>query len=140
MMNDQTAFLPYTKNTQLNPYLQRLDEFDHFVFKNEESEIYRNCWRSQVFQNQFPLHVEIGSGAGHFMYDYCQKHSFHNFIGLDYRFKRSYRLAKKMSALETQNFRYLRAWGERLAYVFGEDELDALYYFFPDPWPKNETP
>jgi tRNA (guanine-N7-)-methyltransferase len=78
------------------------------------------------------------------MIDYCFDHSNDHFIGLDYRFKRSFYLAKKLAALNKdnkdspKNFRYLRAKGERIEFLFGENELDGIFYFFPDPWPKTK--
>ena len=38
---------------------------------------------------------------------------------------------------EEKNFCLLRAKGERVSHIFGEGEVDRLYYFFPDPWPKT---
>ena len=74
-----------------------------------------------------------------FMQAYCLEHPQYNFVGIDYRFKRSYALAKKLSELphEEKNFCLLRAKGERVAHIFGKNEVDRLFYFFPDPWPKT---
>lgn len=121
-----------------NPYHDRLKQFEHFVLRDHEAEIYKNKWNQEVFKNDGPLYLEIGTGAGHFMIDYLKDHPEHNFIGLDYRFKRSFHLAQKLNQLQTKNFRYLRAKGERIEFMFGENELDGLFYFFPDPWPKTK--
>lgn len=123
--------------THDNPYHDRLADFEHFVMRDKECENYKNHWREKVFQNDFPLAVEVGTGYGHFMLDFTEKFPNENFIGLDHRFKRSFNLAKKLSKLEHQNFRYLRARGERLGFMFGKEEVDKIFYFFPDPWPKT---
>ncbi|MBD65334.1 MAG: tRNA (guanosine(46)-N7)-methyltransferase TrmB [Halobacteriovoraceae bacterium] len=123
--------------TQRNPYHQKLDVFNEFVLKDEEAEVHRGKWSEDVFKNQAPIEVEIGSGYGHFMLDYTEKNPGINFIGLDHRFKRSFHLAEKLAKREHKNFRYLRARGERLGFIFGEEEVSKLYYFFPDPWPKK---
>ncbi|MAX67934.1 MAG: tRNA (guanosine(46)-N7)-methyltransferase TrmB [Halobacteriovoraceae bacterium] len=120
-----------------NPYHEKLEIFDHFVLRDDEGETYQNKWQAEVFNNQAPLEVEIGTGYGHFMIEHTQKHPHINFVGLDHRFKRSFHLAKKLAKLEHKNFRYLRARGERLGFLFGEDEVSKIYYFFPDPWPKK---
>lgn len=120
-----------------NPYHDRLGQFDEFVLRDHEAEAHKGQWNKLVFKRESPLFLEIGTGAGHFMIDYCLDHPDHNFVGLDYRFKRSFQLAKKLSTLEYKNFRYLRAKGERIEFMFAENELDGLFYFFPDPWPKT---
>jgi tRNA (guanine-N7-)-methyltransferase len=120
-----------------NPYHDRLAEFDNFVMRDNESENFKGKWNQEVFKKDGKLFLEIGSGAGHFMMEYCEKNPADNFVGLDYRFKRSFQLAKKLAKIENKNFRYLRAKGERIEFIFGENELDGVFYFFPDPWPKT---
>lgn len=119
-----------------NPYHDKLEAFADFVMRDDEAEVHRGNWNKDVFKKDGPLFLEIGSGAGHFMIDYCQDHPEHHFVGLDYRFKRSFQLAKKLATIENKNFRYLRAKGERIEFIFSENELDGIFYFFPDPWPK----
>lgn len=119
-----------------NPYHDRLEAFADFVMRDDEAEVHRGSWNKDIFKKDGPLFLEIGSGAGHFMIDYCQDHPEHHFVGLDYRFKRSFQLAKKLATIENKNFRYLRAKGERVEFIFAENELDGIFYFFPDPWPK----
>jgi len=121
-----------------NPYHDRLSQFSDFVLRDKEAEKLKGCWRESAFKNEFSkLVVEVGSGYGQFMIDYSQEHPDVNFIGLDYRFKRSFQLARKLSKLPHQNFKYLRAKGERLSFLFDSNEVDQLFYFFPDPWPKQ---
>lgn len=121
-----------------NPYHERLGEFGDFVLRDHEAEAFKGLWNKEVFKREGNLFLEIGTGAGHFMIDYCADHPNDNFVGLDYRFKRSFYLAKKLAALEIKNFRYLRAKGERVEFMFAENELDGIFYFFPDPWPKTK--
>ncbi len=120
-----------------NPYHDRLGVFDEFVMRDNDAETFRGKWNEQVFKKDGPLFLEVGTGAGHFMIDYCRDHPEHHFVGLDYRFKRSFQLAKKLSQIENKNFRYLRAKGERIQFIFNDHELDGIFYFFPDPWPKS---
>jgi tRNA (guanine-N7-)-methyltransferase len=123
----------YTHN---NPYHNRLEEYNHFVLRDHEGEELKGQWNPKIFSRSCPLYLEIGTGYGHFMMDYCQKNPQVNFIGMDYRFKRSYQLAKKLSDCPVKNFRFLRARGERISFLFEENEINSIFYFFPDPWPK----
>lgn len=125
------------KYTHDNPYHDKLGGFEHFVLRDEEAETNVGRWNEHIFQNKLPVEIEIGTGYGEFMIDYCQKNPEVNFIGLDHRFKRSFALAKKLDKLEHKNFRYLRARGERLEFMFQESEVQSVFYFFPDPWPKT---
>ena len=80
------------------------------------------------------LVLEIGTGYGHFMQDYCAKNPSVNFVGMDYKFKRSFNLVKKLDSLQQRNFFYLRANAARVDQLFGDSELEKVFYFFPDPW------
>jgi tRNA (guanine-N7-)-methyltransferase len=131
------CYRPDFKYTHDNPYHDKLAVFDAFVLRDEAAESNVGQWNQQIFKNDRPLEVEIGSGYGEFMMEYSQNNPDKNFIGLDHRFKRSYGVATKLAKLEHQNFRYLRARGERLEFMFGESEVTSVFYFFPDPWPKT---
>ena len=118
-----------------NPYHDKLALFGDAVLRDQEAERFSGRWCCEVFSRpESPLYLEIGSGYGHFMREFCQNNPHVNFVGLDYRFKRSYNLVKH---LEGDNWRYLRAKGERVSFMFGPEEVDSIFYFFPDPWPKR---
>ena len=120
-----------------NPYHEKLTEFDEFVMRDSETETHLGNWNKEVFKREAPLCVEIGSGYGHFMLDYCENNPDVNFVGMDLRFKRTYNLAKRLAKFSFKSFRYLRARGERIEFMFEENEADRIFYFFPDPWPKK---
>ena len=118
-----------------NPYNDKLASFGDAVLRDQEAEGFSGRWCSEVFKRpEYPLYLEIGSGYGHFMREFCQHNPDVNFVGLDYRFKRSYNLVKR---LDGNNWRYLRAKGERVSFMFAPGEVDRIFYFFPDPWPKR---
>jgi tRNA (guanine-N7-)-methyltransferase len=133
----ERVYNPEFRYTHKNPYHDKLEEFSQFVLRDNEAESWAGRWQSEIFANNQNVVTEIGTGNGKFMMEYCQDHPEHNFIGMDYRFKRSFHLAKKLSSLGLNNFRYLRARGERLQFMFGESEVSDIFYFFPDPWPKK---
>lgn len=135
-IDDNFCYRPDFKYTHDNPYHDKLEAFDHFVLRDEAAETSVGKWH-EVFGNNNPVEVEIGTGYGEFMMEYSQLNPNKNFIGCDHRFKRSYSVAQKLQKLEHQNFRYLRARGERLEYMFAEGEVESVFYFFPDPWPKT---
>lgn len=121
-----------------NPYNDKLNDFQEFVLQDHAAEQFKNNWLATVFKNQERLNVEIGVGYGDFMADYCQKNPQDNFVGLDIRFRRSLSVAKNLAQIPHRQFRFCRATGERLAEIFGPQEIDQMFYFFPDPWPKKK--
>ena len=135
-IDDNFCYRPDFKYSHDNPYHDKLEAFDKFVLRDEEAETNQGKW-NKLFGNENPIEVEIGTGYGDFMMEYTQENPGINFIGLDHRFKRSYSVAQKLEKLEHQNFRYLRARGERLEFMFNENEVQSVFYFFPDPWPKT---
>ena len=135
-IDDNYCYHPNFKYTHDNPYHDKLELFDSFVLRDDDSETNSGKW-GELFKNNKPIEVEIGTGYGEFMIEYSQNNPEINFIGLDHRFKRSFGLAKKLDKLTYKNFRYLRARGERLEFMFQANEIQSIFYFFPDPWPKT---
>ncbi len=122
--------------THSNPYHDKLSLFQEFVLRDAECEQFGGRWNLDVFQREAPLHLEVGSGFGKYMAEYCAANPQVNFIGMDYRFKRSFQVAKKLHKVGHRHFRYLRAKGERIGFMFAPGEVDTIHYLFPDPWPK----
>ena len=106
----QESFIYKTKN----PYKEKLNEFSHLMLQDLEAEKFNGKWKDQVFENQKPLHLEIGTGYGHFLEKYSFDNTNVNLIGLDYRFKRSFQLTKRLAKQNLSNCRLLRAKGERI--------------------------
>lgn len=132
-----TLTSPEFKYKHRNPYHHKLSDFDEFVIRDNETEVHQNKWNDEIFDRVAPLYLEVGSGYGHFMLEFCEQYPEVNYLGMDFRFKRSFNLARKLQKHPHQNFRFLRARGERIDYIFGDSELDGIFYFFPDPWPKR---
>ena len=120
-----------------NPYHAKLADFTNLVLRDHEAEECAGLWNRDIFKRPGRLCLEIGTGYGHFMRQFCADHPEVNFVGLDYRFKRSFNLAQKLSRSAVRNARLLRARGERTPFMFAEGEVDTIFYFFPDPWPKK---
>jgi tRNA (guanine-N7-)-methyltransferase len=120
-----------------NPYHERIQRFSDRVLCDESSEAFANHWRSKVFENEAPIHLEIGSGYGHFLKQFCSTYPDQNFVGMDFRFKRSFNLNKQLNALNIPHYRFLRARAERISFIFGKEEVQNIFCFFPDPWPKT---
>ncbi len=125
-----------------NPYFQKLRELPGRVaISDQQTEAYPGEWRRQFGDAKPPegrkLHVEIGCNGGHVTLEWAARDPESAYIGLDWKMKQIHRGAEKALQRKLGNLIFLRAHAERLPYIFGEGEIDALYLYFPDPWPKK---
>ena len=137
MLNSNNAPRCYTRKGT-NPYHLKLQQFENFVYLDDQAEEFKGQWKKSIFKNNAPLVVEIGVGYGDFMANYCQQYPEKNYVGMDIRFKRSFGVARKIEQTKLNNIRFLRAQGQRLPWLFNTEEIDQLLCFFPDPWPRSK--
>jgi tRNA (guanine-N7-)-methyltransferase len=124
-----------------NPYWGKLQEFQNCAFSDHQTEDHRGNWRSRFPDlAQDPnreLHVEIGCNAGHVVVEWATNHPERAYIGMDWKFKPIFRGVEKSKKRNLKNLIFFRAHAERFASMFGNQEVDRLYLFFPDPWPRK---
>jgi tRNA (guanine-N7-)-methyltransferase len=123
-----------------NPYSAKLAEFPGIAFSDHGTEEHAGHWREKFplqSKSRLPLHVEIGCNTGHVARAWAERSPNELFIGIDWKFKIIYRGAEKAAAKGLKNLLLFRANSERLPFMFGEGEVDFLYLYFPDPWPKK---
>lgn len=135
-MQQTTPYITQSKN----PYATRLLKLRHGVFVNEDTEKHAGQWRnrfSPAFSANTPLHVEIGCNGGHVITQWAAQNPTHAYMGLDWKFKQVYRAHEKAQKIGARNVLFLRAKAERIDAIFARSEVDHLYIYFPDPWPKR---
>jgi tRNA (guanine-N7-)-methyltransferase len=107
----------------------------HYVC-NEPFE-HKGKWQ-KYFQNENPLHLEIGMGMGRFITSMAESHPEVNYIGIE---KFSGVLARAVKRLEQrqalENLTLLCLDARELGRAFAEGELNHIYLNFSDPWPKT---
>ncbi|KXT77339.1 tRNA (guanine46-N7-)-methyltransferase [Streptococcus sp. DD13] len=92
---------------------------------------------SELFGNDHPIHIEVGSGKGRFITGMAVAHPEINYIGIDIQQSvLSYALDKVLES-ELPNVRLLLVDGSALTNFFADGEVDRLYLNFSDPWPKT---
>lgn len=115
-------------------------ELGGLAYNDAGTESNRGQWR-KVFKKEATsqdfLHVEIGCNAGHVSLEWAKRNPHDRYIGIDWKFKQVYRFAEKISKNQLENLMAFRANAERLRYMFAPGEIDFLYLYFPDPWPKK---
>lgn len=133
----------YTKSK--NIYWEKLahlpQELQGLAFLDHATEAHRGNWREHFKapsnEKRIPLHVEVGCNAGHVVLEWAKQNPTQLYVGIDYKLKQIYRLAEKAAEAKVENLLAFRANIERLPFMFSEGEVDFLYMFFPDPWPKK---
>ncbi|SDH64834.1 tRNA (guanine-N(7)-)-methyltransferase [Alteribacillus persepolensis] len=90
-----------------------------------------------IFQNDQPLYVEVGTGKGKFLDNMSVKYPHINFVGIE-KFE-SVLVTGVQRALDTQpdNLKFIHSDVNHLLDFFQEGEVDRLFINFTDPWPKK---
>lgn len=110
-------------------------KIDESVYIIKEPTLYSGSFIS-IFENQNPVHVEIGMGKGNFIIESALKYPDINFIGIEKYDSVLVRAVEKLESLNIPNLRLIKMDALNINDVF-KNEIDCLYLNFSDPWPKN---
>ncbi len=95
---------------------------------------YKGNWKC-LFNNDNPIHIEIGMGKGKFILENALKHPNINFIGIEKFDTVMVRALKKINKYNLKNLKLIRSDALLLNDIF-DSEINVLYLNFSDPWPK----
>lgn len=103
-------------------------------------EQYKGSW-NQLFQNNNPIHIEIGMGKGRFLLQLAQENTNINYIGIEKYTSVLFRAIQKSEKIENDQFppnlRLLCMEAENLSNIFAQNDISKIYLNFSDPWPKK---
>lgn len=91
----------------------------------------------EIFANDHPIHVEVGSGKGAFVSGMAKANPEINYIGIDIQKSVLSYALDKVLATDVPNIKLLWVDGSDLTDYFEDGEIDRLYLNFSDPWPKK---
>lgn len=89
-----------------------------------------------IFNNNNPIHIEIGMGKGNFIIDKAKKNPNINFIGIEKYASVAVRAIQKLEQEQLDNLKIIVIDALELNEVF-DHEIDTIYLNFSDPWPKT---
>lgn len=118
------------------------NEFKDVAFNEERAPLNKGQWRSQVFKvnEDVPLDVEIGTGAGmHFAY-HANKYPSRCLVGLELKYKPLIQSIRRAKAGGSQNSAICRYHAFNLDLLFAQNEINNVYIHFPDPWTSPNKP
>jgi len=107
---------------------------DLWVQKPEE---YKGNWKD-VFENDLPLHVEIGCGKGGFITQLAQKNPDINYIAIEKLIDVLVLAAEKAKTNGITNIRFILGDAALLEDMFEKSEVERIYINFCDPWHKTK--
>lgn len=119
--------------------LMMKDDFRDWVYDEERAPLQKGKWRDSLglAQDQ-ALDLEIGTGNGFFFAEYCSKNPERNLLGMELKFKPLIQTIKRSRALENQNGWAVRYHASLIDELFEVGELNNVFIYFPDPWPKKK--
>ena len=118
-----------------NLYWKKLQAIKPFAIADNACEL---AERQFTLDPNRPLHVELGCNGGHVTLEWAKQNPNHQYIGIDWKFKQIFFAAEKAQLRGLTNATFMRAYLERLQFIFSKNEVDFMYLFFPDPWPKKK--
>ena len=124
-----------------NPYVAiAQQEEERGVFLEDAARARRGEWRKSTFgaANETPLDLEIGVGNGEFLEHHAAYHPARCVLGIERKFKPLVQSLKRAQRAEINNAALLRYQAGHLDEIFAPEELNNIYLFFPDPWPKTK--
>ena len=92
---------------------------------------------SAVFENDHPIHIEIGMGKGRFIMDLATLNPNINYIGIERYTSVLLRAVQKIEENPLPNVRFLCEDAANLPDIFAAEEVKRIYLNFSDPWPKD---
>lgn len=91
-----------------------------------------------LFETPQEIELEIGSGKGHFVLTYSEKHPDRNYLGNEVARKYAEFAAYRLARHSRENARMLQGDGMRLVNeLMPNESVMAVHVYFPDPWWKE---
>ena len=109
-----------------------LKESQYFL---NNAKAYYGEWK-KLFNNNNPIHVEIGMGKGQFITTLAEENPDINFIGIEKSEELVYKALQRIKDKQLTNIYLIFENAENLKEVFKAGELERIYLNFSDPWVK----
>ena len=112
----------------------KLLQYPQYAIQNPET--IKGKWNEE-FQNDQPLHIEVGTGKGQFIYGMAKANPEINYIGIEMQDSVIVSALDKIIEDPVPNLKLLNIDGTNLQDYFAKDDVERVYLNFSDPWPKN---
>ncbi len=120
---------------------KEISEFEHVLeytdFQDDDSVKPKGRWRSDIFDNDNPIILELACGKGIYTLELARRNPDTNVIGIDIKGARIWKGATKALDEELENVHFLRMYIDHLYEYFAPSEVDDIWITFPDPYPRE---
>lgn len=117
------------------PYaIEKIQDYPQYAVSNPEE--HRGQWKS-LFGNDNPIHIEVGTGRGRFIYEMAKANPHVNYIGIEKFSSVIVDALEKLIEEDVPNLKLINKDAKDLTIFFADGEIDRIYLNFSDPWPKN---
>lgn len=103
----------------------------------KEEEKYKGKW-NEIFENNNPIHLEIGCGKGDFVTGMALLYPDINFVAIEKVEDVLVMAMEKVLSANLPNVKFISADAENIENVFKKGEIERIYLNFSDPWKKNK--
>ncbi|HOQ80422.1 MAG TPA: tRNA (guanosine(46)-N7)-methyltransferase TrmB [Candidatus Cloacimonadota bacterium] len=112
------------------------EKIEYFVIEKKDNEVLNF---EKIFNNNNPIHIEIGSGKGELLQLQSFFHKNINYIGVEVKSKRIMNTVKKLDIKINKNVRLLNLFiDENINKWVKPQTISEIIIFHPDPWPKRK--
>ena len=102
----------------------------------EEPKLYKGKW-NELFNNNNPIHIEIGCGKGQFITTLAEINKDINYVAIEKFDSVLLRVLEKIIDKDYPNLKICVIDAATISEYFDKDEVDRIYLNFSDPWPKR---
>ncbi|MEH7117750.1 tRNA (guanosine(46)-N7)-methyltransferase TrmB [Neobacillus vireti] len=113
---------------------EKIEQYPQFVVANPEN--YKGKWH-EVFDQDQPLHIEVGTGKGQFLIGMAKANPDINYIGIELYDSVIVAALDRLIEADLPNLKLLNINAAELDKYFTKNDVDRVYLNFSDPWPKS---
>ena len=120
-----------------NIYVAMLPEYKGWIYLEEDAPSIKGSWNGIFGDPKLPLDLEIGCGNGFFFNQQVRAFSDRNLLGIEIKYKPLVQTVRRIKRDNLQNGRGLRFNAHVIDQIFSHEELNNVFIYFPDPWPRR---
>jgi tRNA (guanine-N7-)-methyltransferase len=113
---------------------EMLESNPQYVVSSPEQ--HKGKW-NEVFGNNQPIHIEVGTGKGRFITEMAKANPHINYIGIEVYESVIVSALDRLMEADVPNLKLLNVNGEKLTEFFAKGDVSRVYLNFSDPWPKS---
>ncbi|WP_040207593.1 tRNA (guanosine(46)-N7)-methyltransferase TrmB [Neobacillus jeddahensis] len=113
---------------------ERIEQHPQYIVANPEQ--HKGNW-AEVFDNNHPIHIEVGTGKGQFITEMAKANPDINYMGIEIYDSVIVAALDRLIEADLPNLRLLNVNAADLAKYFTKNDIDRVYLNFSDPWPKT---